>query len=700
MYWCAVPTERLPEVVRTRCDLYWQALNNRGIVDLWRRTERTYYGLDEHGAWKESAAVTFSGDSDEELIIRVNHFRSLLQTVLAMSGVDRPAFSARAKNDKTESLAEAPLATGVIQAFWKDWDLERKTSEDDEIALIYGTAFMHLRWDPFAGKKAPSPENPNRKEGDVVPEACPPWRVVHELGKQGSLEWAIVAHEESAWSLAARYPRFAEQLIGMRGGSENWPKDIWVEPWQSNQDDEDTLTVWCVYHRPSDVMPQGRYAIVCGSVVLYDGPGILEDQIPVLAMVPSKQIGRGTGYTAAWDLLPIQEAYDLAESANLSVVEGFAGQHIIAPKDSGVAPEDLAGTRGFIQYEPRADLPAGGAPQPLDTRSPRADIFEFSDRKKQEMQLIIGVNSVARGEPDASLKSGAALALVQSQAVQFNSGFQAARIMHREDIASTGYKLVRKTMVSPRMARRPGAGSTEYLQTVTRDQLEDIQGVEIELASPLLRQAAGRMEIGDKLLDRGLITTPEQYLRILTAGTVEPLLKSQSAELDQISAENDHLSKGMPLGPPPVPSPQGPQAPMMPGFGVESTDTHEIHVREHRALLDMQTRANPQVAQVIRQHIAEHYRVWSSTPPDMAALMGWKVMPPPPIPPPGAMGPPPDAPPPSGEGPDSPPPPSGGSKEPPAERVGALGGPPPPGAPMMPIEPLSGKRMPNPRTTA
>lgn len=692
-----MPKEDLPRIVKALADAYWDQIGALGLVDLWRKSEWTYYGTDPLGGWKDSVAVTFSGEADEECNVRFNHYRSIGQGILAMAGHERPAFAAKAIDSKTKSLAEAPIATGVVSNFWHDWGLEGKTEKDDETALLYGLGFQHLRWSPFAGKLAPlapnpetgHPGDPNRKEGDVIAESVGPWRVIHDPFRPMDLEWAIVSHSESVWDLAARYPDLAEQIVAQKGQVSNrWMDSIWSQPWARDERD-DKVTVWCVYHNPSDAVPEGRYAIVCGELCLYDGPAFL-DELPVSPMLAATRIGQGTAYSGLWDLLVIQDCIDMGESANVTVLEAFGGQNISAPMEAGVIEDDLSGTRRLIKYNHIVGLADGGRPQAMEMLGPRTEVNEAIDRWVSAAQTISGINSTVRGQPDASLKSGAALALVQSLAVQFNSKFQAARIKHRERIATLGYKMLKKLMVSPRLSRSAGAAGNEYLKPVNQDQLEDVVGVQIETGSPLMQQAAGRLEIADKLLDRGLLTVPEQYIEIVTAGTLTPLLKSPEAELQLISGENDELREGRRLGPPRPELPPG--APLPPGMweGVSELDTHEIHVREHRALLDLAMRKDPTKAALIEAHIQLHYERFAVTPPDMAALLGWKVMPPPPVPPPGAEGPPPPDGPPKKKGP------AGDDKGPAPGLARPMGGEPPPGGPRMPMIAGTNERAPVP----
>lgn len=691
-----MPTEQLPEIVRTRANIYWDDLQAYGLIDLWRRSERTYYGLDEFGGWKDSVAVTFSGADGENVLARFNHYRSIGQGILAMAGQERPSFVARAVDDKTRSLAEAPIATGLIQNFWSEWDLEAKTAQDDEHALVYGVGFLHMRWSIHAGKKLPAEmlpdgtQAPPKREGDVIAESLPPWRVIHDPRNTVEMPWCIAAHEESIWDLAARYPQMAEAILAARGTQVTcWPKDLWGEPWQTRDQTDEMVTVWCLYHIPTDALPNGRYAIIMGDLCLYDGPAILDMEVPVRPMVAARQMGRGTGYSALWDLLVVQELYDMAESTIATSHEGGAVGSWTAAREAGVDPADLASNRRLIAFDADTGLPDGGRPQPLEVPSLPSQAYEYPDRLQGKMEVLSGLNSVARGEPDSNLKSGAALALVQSLAVQFNSRFQAARIQHREAVATLGYRLLKRTMVSPRLSRVAGQGDAQYLKPVTADELEDVDAVEIDVGPALMNQAAGKLEIAKDLLEKNLIKDPQQYIQIIATGRIEPLLKSPMAALKLINEENDALLDGrLPVGEPktdpmgqPIVGPDG--QPAMSSARVSQDPAQ--HMREHAALLT--ATVDPKVAAAIERHMADHYEIFSKTPPDLAALMGWSV------PPPAPMGAPP-GPPPEGDAAAGDAPGDPGPSPPNPDRARPLGAPSSPDQPLMPQNALTGQRAP------
>jgi hypothetical protein len=685
-HWASVPTVELPDVVREKATDFWQRLNDTGLLQLWRRSESAYYLTDGmQGLWKDGVAVQYAGADAEIDMLQVNHYRSIVDGIISMTTQARAEFQAKAINDATRSLMEAPVATGLVAAYWRRTHLEEKTTSDVRKVMLYGEGYQHLRWDVHAGKlmtqEQPGPDGQPVTaqmtgqygepihEGDVVPESVPPWRVVHDLEcKDIKLPWSMVAHRESIWDLMARYPQLGPAIMAERGGP-RWPEDVWQDQWAtpSEGDCDDTVTVWCVYHVPTDAVPKGRYALVCGSVVLYDGPALLPDQVPVYPLIAARQEGRGWGHSAAWDLLPLQQTLNMSESSLTTMMEAFGMVNILVPDGSNIVPADLGSGRKFVKcgVGPEGQMLKPEVLQLLDIEPA---CFDYPDRQQSKMETLSGMNSVARGEPESSLKSGAALALVASQAVQFNSQLSSARVQHLENVASGLLAILKRHMDTPRVAETAGNGANRYLKEVTKDEIESVDRVELDIVSGVMGQAAGRMEVANNLLDRVPNLKPEQYLQVLNTGRLDPLTRSETAELDLIAQENDELREGRPTM-------------------VEDFDDHGLHVMEHRALLDISTRKDQRVADVIRAHIVEHANKLAQMDPMTAALTGQSVPPPPPMMPP--EGPPPegDAPPGDGSPPKSGPKPTPGKAQ-------TAGGQPIPGGPLMPQNPLTGARAP------
>ena len=716
-HWCSVEADILPQVVKAKADAYWAHLESRGLLALWRLMDQAYYGSGKTGSWADSAAVQFGGESDELVLPRLNHIRSLLQAILATATAERPDFMAQSKDDGTQSLIEAPIATGVAKNFWREKKIEELRTRDVEACLLFGKGFMHLRWAVHAGKpvmqkppvppmpmegmppeamQAPAPEMKPQQatdqrgvplhEGDVVPASCTPISVVHELDSQGrKLDWAIVAHREDAYDLAARYPQFERELRDAIGRP-RWPETVWTAQQASEvpEPGDSRITVWCLYHQKTSAIPNGRYAIIAADRVLYDGPAIMADEVPVYAIVPMRRQGTGDGHSAAWDLLNIIELFDAGASNIATGHDAFGLGIILSPNGSGFDAENLSGGLKVEPYEPG---PNGEKPEQLELSPVTDAAYKYMDWLEGQAETISGVNSTARGNPDPNVKSGSFAALMDSKATHFQSSVQRAVVGHDEDIVG-GYLHLVKAVGGMSLVAELAGRSGSRLKNVTPDELEQVERVIIEETNPTLSQPGVRWELLQSMMKAGLVQDGQQGIRLFTTGKMEPVLKGPEAQLDLINAENDMLSEGQL---PPVcylqpPGPLAPQGTAPEPRTCEETDDHGLHIREHRALLDLATRRDPAKVKTIKKHITDHTAVAGTMSPQVAALTAQST----PVGPqpvePGAEG-----------SPDGPKPGPDGLKKPeagkgPAERAKPGGSPGGPGQPLMPQNPVTGER--------
>lgn len=709
-YWAAAPTDELSEVLSERARIFWDRLDTDGRLELWRRIDRTYYGLDGNGGWGDSAAVRFGGDTGELVMVRVNEFRSIIRGISAIVTAERPAFVAKASTGDAASLDAAPLCEGVVTSYYEHGGLEEVTHEAGQIAIRFGEGYTHLRWDPYAGRVHTMSERPvyddsgepmteqvettvegvdefgmptsevrveqrpvteqwPEREGDVAPEALPPYRVVRDVDAD-KMRWCIVPNEQNVFDLAARFPEKRVDILATRG-SPIWPRRVWESNPDSGatSDDEDMVTVWHFYHLPTDAIQQGRYAVVVGDVVLYDGPMPMT-RLPVVRLMPERQTGTSQGDTPIVDLLCLQEIIDAAWSSIVTQVDANGISNIAVPEGQDVNEETLGrGTRLF-KYTPNPAAKDNGLPTPLKLLDTPEELWKVLDISPSRMQVLSGINSVTRGSPDAQIKSGNFAALISAQAQSYNGPLARGIQRHHEEVATTLLEVLRTHATTTRIAEVGGSDR----QTATREFVAadlTVQRVSIDTANPLTQQMAGRLEIAQMLMSQpGLIQTPEQLVQLLGTGRLEPLYRGQQAQLTLIKRENEMLADG--------------QTPPVFIF-----DRHDVHMTEHAAVIaDPLIRSSrPDVVSALTSHMMEHLSQLGqlTSMPAVALAMGIQIPPQmalpqmPGMPAPGA--------PPAPGGPKGAPPtrPEPGRAKPPGA---------PPGAdmPFMPTNPATGAR--------
>jgi hypothetical protein len=340
-------------------------------------------------------------------------------------------------------------------------------------------------------------------------------------------------------------------------------------------------------------------------IVLEDTILIYKD-LPVFRIAPAEILGTPYGYTDLFDLLPLQDAVNSLYSTILTNQNTFGVQNILNPRGNDVKVNQLEGSLNFIEYNAQA-----GKPEPLQLTNTPAEIFNFVQMLERNMETISGVNSVARGNPESSLKSGNALALVQSQALQFMSGLQQSYIQLLEDVGTGLINLLKDFASTPRVAAITGIRNRTKIKEFTGDDLSTINRVIVDVGNALMSSTAGREQIASNLLQMGAITSPEKYLEVLNTGNLEGFTEGEMNELFLVRGENENLMQGE-------------------AVVALATDNHALHIREHQAVLDDQNlRKDPNLTQRALDHIKEHINLLRQTDPDLLRILGQQPLSPP-----------------------------------------------------------------------
>lgn len=648
------PTELAAECNRW-VDDYAKYLVDTGRSELWRRAYTTYY----NGIYR-LGSVQRAGETGEFYSLTTNHYRNLLTHMLVMTTSQRPAFEPRATNTDHKSQAQTIVASGILDYYNRDKEMDKSLGLATEYNLIFGEAFVSVEWDTDKGdvySQSPMGGDPIR-QGDVSFNVYSPLEVMSDFtrNKDEGRQWRIVRELKNKYDLAKKYPDMKDRIMNF-----SWdPKYPWINLFDVRiAHQQDMIPVYRFYHEKTRSLPNGRmFVYVSNDCWLFDGV-LPYEEIPVYRMAAAEQQGSIWGYSIGFDLLPVQEAIDGLVSTILTNQGKFGVQNILMPAGSTISPLQLMDGLNLINYDPKL-----GKPESLNLTDTPAEIFNFLASLVDTMETIAGVNSVARGNPEASLKSGAALALVQSMAIQFNSGLQKAYAKLLEEVGTALINILKVYAKTPRIAAIAGKSNRSYLKEFTGQDLSAINRVTVDMGNPLSRTTAGKVNMADALLGANLISDPDQYIQVITTGKLEPMIEGKQAELMLIRAENEQLSEGG-------------------NVTAIALDNHAQHILEHKCVLaSPESRANPQIVQNTLNHCMEHIRLWQTTDPSLLAMMG-QTPPPPQQMPPGAGAPVP------GADPSAPPPGTGDqfSAQKPAEQMADTIN-----LPSQPTNPLTGEQ--------
>ncbi|MBA57904.1 MAG: hypothetical protein CMQ40_01885 [Gammaproteobacteria bacterium] len=623
-YWAAKPDDEFASDLKDAIIRYYRQMDATGRSEVWRRSVRTYYGLDSEGSWRNSSAITYGGEQGELVMLRVNHYRNLIQHMLTMTTASRPSFSARAMNDDQRSLAQARIAEGLIDYYLDEYNLEHDSVRAVEFALVFGEGWLSLTWDTEKGDQYGVEQVPVTGDdglpvvdemgmpvmrerivysGDISTYVSGPMDVVRDIAKRDNThDWLAQRMMVNRYDLMERYPDRADDIENM----EAKPADSeallfdYVNSYATTES-EDIIPVYYFYHKPTEALPLGRFAIMAGDILLHSGRMPYSD-IPIYPLIPSVQFNTSSGYSGNWDLLALSQAMDSLITTAMTNHEAFGVQNVLVPYGSDIEVNDLSGGLRMVQFNA-----AAGEPKPLELLSISQHTYQMMGQITEMMETLSGVNSVARGNPEKNLDSGAALALVHSMAIQYNNGLQRSYGRMMEKAVTGLVRMLQQYASTPRLAEVLGANERPNLIEFTGDDIASVRRVKVDLSSPLLRTAAGRVQLADRLLERQAITA-QQYLDVVATGRLNPILDGPRAELSLIKSENDLLSNGVEVRATPM-------------------DNHRLHIQEHKVILaDPELRFNDELVGVILSHIKEHVRM-AQEHPEIMLLTGQEPVP-------------------------------------------------------------------------
>jgi hypothetical protein len=579
----------------------------------------------------------YTGSHAQYSNTHINHFKSLLTRLPSIIAPQRLQWTAKATNGDTASLVQANLGNDVLAYMLKTKGVEALEAEMLMWGYVVGEGFIKQVWDIQSGEiVGVHVEEDGTKvplhEGDVAHEVLDPTCVVRDPTAKSwkECDWVMVISRKNRFDEAAKHPSLEDEILKLSNDSTDEALWHFVPTWWT--ENPDMIPVYYLYHKRTPACPQGRYAKFYNADTLAFAVGLPYDTLPVHRFAPEEHLGSPFGWTPAFNMLPIQESFDLVGNQILTNHELFGVQHVAMFEGNGVNYETLPNGATVIQAKPIAGAEADSFPRGLNLLQVAADSYKFRDSLSTDLETISGVNSVARGTPPTGVTAGTALALLQSMALQTNSPAQQNWVAMNEGLGTSYIDLLKRFAKTKRMVEIVGKNNKSYLKEFIGDDLAGVKRVTVDIGNPLTDTLSGKLSVADNLLQHNMLTTAQEYLQVLKTGTLEPLLHGQEAELLLINRENELLSEGQQCE------------------AIEEDD-HALHLQEHKTIMaDPEIRKNPTIMNAARAHMAQHKQFQAQQQPPPA--------------PPGAPAPPPGQAPPQGQGPKPGGPPPGQAPHP------------------------------------
>ncbi len=612
-YWATKSNQEILGELHTRVENYYEDLESTKLFFVWERSFMAYYGAklggsNNSGQLFDSAELSLGGPNGNITNLKVNHYRNLLQHTLQLVTSDRPAWSPRATNTDYKSQAQCILGKGLLDYYYREKSFQRYYKQVVENALVFSEGWIHAPWNENIGEKleiVDPTSGVELHEGDFEFYSHTPLSIIRDpsIRNDEQHEWLIVRDYSNKFNLAAKYSAFADKILeeGPNTSSKYEQFDNFdIRIRRGTRVDTDRIPVWTMYHKVTEAMPEGRMVIFTNSQVLFSGP-IPYDKIPLYPIFPENLIGTPYGYSPAFDLLAPQQALDILTSTIMTNNAANGVQNLWTKTNDNLSVKDLGGGMKHLSSEEK--------PEALQLTQSAPETFTFRQQLIGEMETLIGISATVRGNPEASLKSGAALALIVAQSIQFASILEQSINTMLEEFGTALLNNLKVFAKSKRIATILGVASRPYQKEFSSDDLSNISRVTIERVSALSKTTAGKIQIAESLLEKGLITDAKQYVMVLTTGQLDPVTEDIQTELLNIRAENEALARGEKIQ-------------------VVITENHAEHIKHHSVPAGSpEAKANPMFIANTLEHVMDHYNQWKNMPPELAMVTGQQPFP-------------------------------------------------------------------------
>ncbi len=620
-YWAATDDpKKLADSMKDRIREWRNWCAERGLISLWEKKLRNYYGISEQG--NSSQGTTQGGTEGELTLIKVNDLHALIQDQLVTVTSQRPAGVAKAINTDPKNLKSAKIGSVVAEYYMIEGGFEAKFVACAEAALLCDEAFVDLFWDKDAGDDiAVDPvTKKTEKSGEAKLRVHCTWNVARDpAANVEHQKWKIITYKMNRYDAAESYPKFKDRIINCRDD------DLPSVPMNVIPEGSDQIWIHLLIHDRTPALPTGRYSLLIDTQIVLDTQLPYSD-FPIERMAPSDVIDGCLGYAPSTDILAAEEVTDALHSAITTNQINFGTQHIVAPQGVGLTWQEVA--KGLRVFELPMDMVDKIRPLQL-TQTP-AEIFNYIGLLGQKKEKAVGSVSGILAQQAAQGASGSAMALIQTQSISYNSGTQRSYFKLLSGAMTKLISVLRTYADTPRIARIVGkskaAGLKEYKYTGM--DLNSVSSIVYELVNPVSQTFGGRLTMAQDLLNAGQIKSPKQYINLVATGQLEVLTQDDEADGMIILEENEALTEGRPVK-------------------AVITEIHVDHIKSHSSLITQEAKEkDPGLVERVLTHNQEHLDLWMQAsvqnPGILLATGQQPLMPPqPPPPPPGppeAMG--------------------------------------------------------------
>lgn len=485
-----------------------------------------------------------------------NHIASTVDLRCSKLGRIRPALNVRAASEEESDRHSAFLASAILASVADEYDLDGIISDATVWSETCGTAFYKIIWDGLAGGTLGVADGRRLKQGDVGISAVSPFEIYpYSLSVESLEEQPSIIHARSV-AVEDIYSVYGVKLVGENGYE----------------------TVIERYERPTDGLPQGRFTVVAGGALLFDGclPYINGDDgartYPFVKQISLPRAGSFFGASVVERLIPLQRAYNAVKNRKHEFLNRIS-TGTVAVEDGSVDVDELA-EDGLAPGKVIVYRQGGTPPQALTLGSVPAEFSEEEERLLTEFTKVSGTGEITENADGfAGITSAAGLQIVIDRD-EIRMDFSYSQIKRAlRNIGRQVLRLYRQFAGDLRLLKFAGKNGALSLYYFKGGDISS-DDVYLEADSDVNLSPAQRRSTVYDMLDRGLFSDENGKLSVSAKNKVLELLgykglegERDLGELNRARAGEENLTLRTKAA------------------EVKDYDDHATHIAEHTAFL-------------------------------------------------------------------------------------------------------------------
>lgn len=459
-----------------------------------------------------------------------------------------------------------------------------------------GTAAICVDWDPERGKPtALSDDARLLPSGDTVETALSLAEFVVQPGSREAERayWWIKAQALPPEVVKATYnldnipladatpglSGLEGKLVAAQAMGQQGPGDIDAVP---------LTLVLTYYERPNPETPKGKVEVVVGGKSVWgpkEWPFPFVDYLNLATCRETVVENQWLGETVLTVARPVQVAFNAAWSNILEHSDIAGNARMLTPESALQLAEQFTDKIGeVVPYMDGMDKPSWLEPPQLAQW-----LLMMPKELRQEIDNIMGVHDISRGQSPANIESGYGLAVLAEQDATPIGKMAKSSALMWERVASMVLKLYEAEVDEKRTAVVKVTGAPPDTVQWSGKDIAGQTEAKVPLDLVLPRSRAAQMQLAEKALQMGMISTIEDFTRVAELPGERQLIEAVREDVARARRENHALAMGRVSLP-------------------EDWDDHAVHIAEHNRFRKSARyeRLDDDIKNLFAEHIQAH----------------------------------------------------------------------------------------------